>query len=152
MAQERWDIEVLFLNGPLSMQSSIWYQGPVVRMGKRPGADGMNLQSYQGVATIHATIQAYDGNRVVLSHIEPHAVRVATHEKVNWNQVQPIRQPVYLNQGDIVHVGSLDRGCRFKFLKCQTFEWRQSQMLSNTDQSQDQIIYNQIETKKNHNA
>ena len=34
MAQERWDIEVLFLNGPLSMQSSIWYQGPVVRMGK----------------------------------------------------------------------------------------------------------------------
>ena len=64
------------------------------------------------------------------------------------NQVQPIRQPVYLNQGDIVHVGSLDRGCRFKFLKCQTFEWRQSQMLSNTDQSQDQIIYNQIETKK----
>ena len=148
MAQERWDVEVLFLNGPLSMRASLWFQGPLVRIGKRAGADGMNLQSYQGVATVHATIQAYDGNRVVLSHIDPHAVRVATHEKVNWNQVQPIRQPVYLNQGDIVHLGSLDRGCRFKFLRCQTFEWRQSQMLSNTDQSRDQVIYNQIETRK----
>jgi hypothetical protein len=148
MSQERWDIEILFLNGPLSMQASLWFQGPLVRIGKRPGADGMGLQSYPGVATVHATIQAYDGNRVVLSHIDPHAVRVATHEKVNWNQVQPIRQPVYLNQGDIVHLGSLDRGCRFKFLRCQTFEWRQSQMLSNIDQSRDQVIYNQIETRK----
>ena len=71
MSQERWDIEILFLNGPLSMQASLWFQGPLVRIGKRPGADGMGLQSYPGVATVHATIQAYDGNRVVLSHIDP---------------------------------------------------------------------------------
>ena len=57
MSQERWDVEVLFLNGPLSMRASLWFQGPLVRIGKRAGADGMNLQSYQGVATVHATIQ-----------------------------------------------------------------------------------------------
>ncbi|MBM74233.1 MAG: hypothetical protein CMK59_02425 [Proteobacteria bacterium] len=148
MAQERWDIEVLFLNGPLSKQGPMWFQGPVVRIGKQPGVSGMSLRSYQGVATVHATIQAYSGAQITLSGIEPHEVRVANHERVNWAQVRPLRKGVYLNQGDVVHIGALDKGCRFKFLRAKTFEWRQTHMLSNTDQSQDQLIYNQIETTR----
>ena len=148
MARERWDIEVLFLNGPLSKQGPMWFQGPVIRMGKQPGVSGMSLRSYQGVATVHATIQAYNGSQITLSGIEPHEVRVANHERVNWAQVRPLRKGVYLNQGDVVHVGALDKGCCFKFLRAKTFEWRQTQMLSNTDQSQDQLVYNQIETTR----
>ena len=53
------------------MRASLWFQGPLVRIGKRAGADGMNLQSYQGVATVHATIQAYDETELC-SHILNH--------------------------------------------------------------------------------
>ena len=80
MSQKRWDVEVLFFSGPLAMQGPIWYQGPVIRIGRNPGTGGMNLGSYQGVAALHATIEAYEGHTIMISPIEPNVVRVAPHD------------------------------------------------------------------------
>ena len=115
MSQKRWDVEVLFFSGPLAMQGPIWYQGPVIRIGRNPGAGGMNLGSYQGVAELHATIESYEGHTIKLSPVEPNVVRVAPHENVNWSHVYPISEPVKLAEGDIIHIGSLERGSRFRF-------------------------------------
>ena len=87
MSQKRWDIEVLFFTPPLMMQGPIWFKGPVIRIGRNPGPGEMSLSSYQGVAELHATIEAYDGQTIMLSAIEPYEVRVAPHANVDWRHV-----------------------------------------------------------------
>ena len=144
MSQKRWDIEVLFFTPPLMMQGPIWYKGPVVRMGRNPGAGEMNLSSYQGVAELHATIEAYDGQTIMLSAIEPYEVRVAPHENVDWRHVYPISESVKLTAGDVIHLGSLERGCRFRFVQCRSFDWRQEQLGAVVNQEQDDFVHNRF--------
>ena len=145
MSQKRWDIEVLFFTPPLMMQGPIWFKGPVVRIGRNPGAGEMNLSSYQGVAELHATIEAYDGQTIKLSAIEPYEVRVAPHDRVDWRHVYPIVDSVKLTAGDVVHLGSLERGCRFRFVQCQSFDWRQEQLGAVVNQEQDDFVHNRFD-------
>ena len=145
MSQKRWDIEVLFFTPPLMMQGPIWYKGPVIRIGRNPGPGEMNLSSYQGVAELHATIEAYDGLTIMLSAIEPYEVRVAPHENVDWNHVYPIVTSVKITEGDVIHLGSLDRGCRFRFVQCRSFDWRQEQLGAVINQEEDEFVHNRFD-------
>ena len=125
----------------LEGQLPTWYKGPVIRLGRDPGPDGIALTQFRGVAAHHATITAYDGQSVQITAIGAHIVRVASHMNEDWSQVQPINGNVYLNDGDIIHLGTLNRGCRLKFITCKPLEWRQSQLVALNENTEQELVY-----------
>ena len=62
MSQERWDIVLRFLSGPLALQGDLVLRGPVVRLGANPGPGGLSLDGYRGVDDRQAVITAYDAS------------------------------------------------------------------------------------------
>ena len=58
--KERWDIEILFLNGPQADHRPRVYKGPQVIIGSAPDVGGIHLKSIS-IAPIHARIDCYDG-------------------------------------------------------------------------------------------
>ena len=61
MGQERWDIVLRFLDGPMAAQGDETCRGPVVRIGSNPGPGGLKLTGYRGLDDRQAVITAYDG-------------------------------------------------------------------------------------------
>lgn len=126
MSQERWDIVLRFLSGPLALQGDLVLRGPVVRLGANPGPGGLSLDGYRGVDDRQAVITAYDGGTVSVAPVGKNQVRVNTHENVDWESVQPLNSPVFLSKGDAVHVGPANRGATFLFVDARPLRFTQS--------------------------
>ena len=109
-SQERWDVVLRVLCGPLELEGDIVCRGPVVRMGARPGPGGLNLKDYRGLDDRQAVISAYDGATVSLAPVGTNQVRMAPHPNVDWNELQPLRNPAYLTDGCAFHLGPPGRG------------------------------------------
>jgi len=119
MSQERWDVVLRFLGGPLSFQGDVTCRGPVVRIGSAPGPGGLALAGYRGLDNRQAVISCYEGGAVSLAPVGANQVRTATHEHVDWASLDPIRGPVYLSPGDAFHLGPPERGCTVSFISAQ---------------------------------
>jgi hypothetical protein len=134
MSQERWDVVLRFLDGPLSMSGDIVAQGPVVRIGADPGPDGLRLDGYRGVDVRQATITTY-GGQPQIGPVGQAQVRVAPHEHVDWGTVQPIRAPVHLSTGSAFHLGPPGRGATAVLVECRRLGvWEQRAILSDASQ------------------
>ena len=109
MSQERWDIVLRFLHGPLAYQADMVLRGPVVRIGANPGpatgGSSLKLEGYRGLDDRQAVITVYDGATVQVAPVGAHQVRTAPHEHVNWEELLPIRGPVFLSNGGAIHFG-----------------------------------------------
>ena len=134
-SQERWFVVIEFLNGPLSFQGEMPLRGPVIRLGANPGPGGLRLEGYRGLDDRQAVITAYDGGTASVAPVGPNQVRMAPHEHVNWNEVQPIRGPVYLSNGCAIHFGPPERGATVVFKECKRLgAWEQGAILSDASQ------------------
>lgn len=138
MSQERWDVKLRFLDGPLSYRGDIIARGPVVRLGAAPGAGGVVLDGYRGLDSLQASIQAYTGGSVAITPVGNNQVRVATHANVNWDEIQTLRGTVYLSPGSVIHLGAPNRGATFEFVDCQRLGvWKSGDIVSEAAQSED---------------
>jgi hypothetical protein len=136
MSQERWDIVLRFLDGPLAMREDLVLQGPVVRVGADPGPDGLRLEGYRGIDARQATITTY-GGRPQVGPVGQAQVRVAPHEHVSWSEIHPLRGPVHLTDGAAVHFGPPERGCTAVMVTCQRLGvWEQRAILSDASQAE----------------
>ena len=136
MSQERWDVVLRLLDGPLSYQGDLVCRGPVVRLGANPGPGGVKLEGYRGLDARQATITAYDGATVSIAPVGSNQVRVATHENVDWTEIQIIRGPVYLSPGGAFHLGPPGRGVSAIFVECRRLGvWEQGRILSDAAQA-----------------
>lgn len=132
---ERWDIIVRFLDGPLAFRGDILLMGPTVHVGSNPGPDGLKMENYRGIDDRQAVFTAYDGATVSIAPIGTLQVRVSPDEHVNWANVTPIRQHVYLSPGDAIHFGPPNRGGTCVFVRAQRMgEWRQGNIMSEASQ------------------
>lgn len=131
MSQERWDVVLRFLNGPLMYQGDVVLRGPVVRIGSNPGPGGLKLEGYRALDDRHAVISAYQGGTIQVAPVGPNQVRMAPHENVDWETIQPIRGPVFLSDGCAVHLGPPGRGATFSFVECRRLGvWQQQAIQS----------------------
>jgi len=136
VSQERWDVVLSILEGPLSYQGDLVCRGPVVRMGADPGPGGVRLEGYRGLDARQAVITAYDGGSVAIAPVGANQVRVAPHENVDWAEIQPIRGPVYLSPGAAFHLGPPARGVSSLFVECRRLGvWEKGRILSDAAQS-----------------
>ncbi len=136
MSQERWDVVLRFIDGPLSYQGDIVCRGPVVRMGASPGPGGLVLDGYRGLDNRQAVITAYDGGSVAIAPVGTNQVRVAPHESVDWNEIHTLRGPVYLSPGSAFHLGPPGRGASAVFVECRRLGvWEQRRILSEAAQA-----------------
>ncbi len=136
MSQERWDVVLRFLDGPLAYQGDLVLRGPVVRIGSNPGPGGLKLEGYRALDDRHAVISAYQGGTVQIAQVGPNQVRMAPHENVDWGTIQPLRGPVFLSDGAAVHLGPPGRGATFTFVECRRLGVWQAQAIQSevTDQ------------------
>jgi len=135
LSQERWDVVVRFLDGPLSYHGDVVCRGPVVRMGANPGPGGLKIEGYRGLDDRQAVITAYDGATVSIAAVGTNQVRVASHANVDWNEIQPINGPVYLDKDAVFHLGSPGRGATMLFVDCRRLGvWEQQRILSEAAQ------------------
>lgn len=138
MSQERWDIVLRFLQGPMSYHGDVVCRGPVVRMGANPGPGGLRIEGYRGLDDRQAVITAYDGGTVAIAPVGSNQVRVAPHPNVDWGEVQPIRGPVYLDRDAAFHLGPPGRGATLQFMECRRLGvWEQKQILSEASQAEE---------------
>lgn len=146
MSQERWDVVVRYLDGPLRTQPEQVYRGPVVRMGANPGPGGVELKGYRGLNGRHAVITAYDGGSVAIAPVGNAQVRVAPHANVNWGDVDVLVGAVYLTDGNAVHLGAPGRGITFQFVKAQRLGvWEERRILSDAAQATPEVQPTNIE-------
>jgi hypothetical protein len=140
MSQERWDVVLRYLDGPLAMQPEHVYRGPVVRLGANPGPGGVALQGYRGLNGRHAVITAYDGGSVAIDAVGSAQVRVAPHANVDWADVDVLVGAVYLNDGDTIHLGAPGRGITFGFVRAQRLGvWEERRILSDAAQATPEV-------------
>lgn len=130
-AQERWDVVLKVLDGPLAGLGEQVLRGPVVRIGVNPGPGGFALTGYRGLDARHAVITAYDGGTVTIGPVGSNQVRIAPHPNVNWKDIDPVGAPQYLNAGGAIHLGPVGRGATLEFVKAQRLgEWQQGNLAS----------------------
>ena len=135
MSQERWDVQLRFLGGPLAFSGTRTERGPVIRIGANPGPGGLKTEGYRGIDDRHAVITCYDGGSVSIAPVGGNPVRVGPTEYVAWEELQPIQKPVYLSEGNAVHLGPLARGCSFEFVGAQRLGvWEQGHIASGAPQ------------------
>ncbi len=145
MSQERWDVVLRFVAGPLSFQGDMLCRGPVVRMGNSPGPGGVVLSGYRGIDDRQAVITAYDGGTVAIAPVGSNQVRVAEHENVDWSILQPIRAPVYLAPGSAFHLGSPGRGVTVVFVEAQRLgTWEQRRIISDASQASTEVVSSDV--------
>jgi len=130
MGQERWDIKLRFLNGPLRFRDVVPARGPMVRLGTNPGPGELELAGYRGLDARQAVITVYDGDRIGIAPVGSNQVRVATHQNVDWTDLLPIQKTVFLSPGSVVHLGPPNRGCTFVFVEAQRLGAWQSKPIS----------------------
>ncbi len=146
MSQERWDVVLRFLKGPLSYQEDMVCRGPVVRMGASPGPGGLRLDGYRGLDDRQAVITAYDGGTVAIAPVGTNQVRVAPHENVDWEELQTLRGPVYLSPGEVFHLGPPNRGCTAMFVEARRLGvWEQQRLLSDAAQVDPDVQPSRVE-------
>jgi len=116
--QERWDVVVKVLDGPLAGMGEQVFRGPVVRIGASPGPGGFQLQGYRGLDARHATITAYEGGTAAIAPLGTNQVRMAPHANVEWKEIDPMGGPEYLSEGCAVHLGPVGRGATLEFVEC----------------------------------
>jgi hypothetical protein len=135
VSQERWDIVLRFLNGPLSFEGDLVLRGPVVRIGANPGPGGLKLDGYRALDDRQAVVTAYDGGTASIAPVGTNQVRMAPHEHVDWNEVQPVRGPTFLSNGCALHFGPPGRGATALFVECRRLGvWEQRAILSDASQ------------------
>jgi hypothetical protein len=147
MSQERWDVILRFVDGPLSFQGTVTCRGPVVRIGANPGPGDLKLSGYRGLDDRHAVITCYDGGAVSIGSVGENPVRVGPHEFTEWSELQPIRKPVFLAEGNAVHLGPLERGATFVFTEAQRLGvWQQRQIISDAAQASPDLQPSEVQT------
>lgn len=145
MSQERWDVVLRFLDGPLALQDEVVCQGPFVRIGADPGPDGLRLDGVRGVDARQATVSTYMG-RAELAPVGQAQVRLAPHEHVRWAEVQPLRGPAALSDGCAIHFGPPERGCTAVFVACRRLGvWEQRAILSDASQVDPEFAPNEVQ-------
>lgn len=117
MSQQRWDVALVCLNGPLSGMGEQVFRGPVVRIGAEPGPGGFKLAGYRGLDKRHAVIQAYDHGTASIAPVGTNQVRMAPHAHVNWKEIEPMSGPEYLSEGCALHFGPVGRGATLEFVE-----------------------------------
>lgn len=128
---ERWDILVQFLDGPLAMRGDIEMLGPTIHIGMNPGPTGFKLEGYRGLDGRQAVITVYSGSSISIAPIGNLQTRVSNDQHVNWSDIHPINGPVYLSEGDAVHLGPPGRGATFILLRARRVgEWQQGGIVS----------------------
>jgi hypothetical protein len=129
--QERWDVVVRLLNGPLAQMGEQILRGPVVRIGANPGPGGVQLNGYRGLDARQCVITAYNGGTASVAPVGTNQVRLAPHPNVNWKEIDPIRGPEYLSEGCAVHLGPVGRGATVQFVECRRLGvWQKGRLAS----------------------
>ncbi|HCH66975.1 MAG: hypothetical protein CL927_15545 [Deltaproteobacteria bacterium] len=137
MSQERWDVKLQFLSGPLRFQDLPPARGPVIRLGANPGPGGVRLTGYRGIDDRQAVITVYDGAHVSIAPVGVNQVRVATHQNVEWAELLPIQKRADLAPGTVVHLGPPNRGCTFMYIEARRLgDWQQKQIVTLDEQAQ----------------
>lgn len=132
--QERWDVVVKVLSGPLSGLGEQVFRGPVVRIGANPGPGGFQLTGYRGLDARQAVITAYDGGSAAIAPVGANQVRIAPHAHVNWKEIDPVPGPVYLSKGCAIHLGPVGRGATLEFVECRRLGvWTKGNLASEFD-------------------
>lgn len=145
MSQERWDVVLRVLEGPLALQGELVCRGPVVRLGANPGPGGLKLNAYRGLDDRQAVVSAYDGATVSLAPVGTAQVRMAPHPNVDWDQIQALRGPTFLTDGCAFHLGPVGRGVTIQFLECRRLGvWEQQQLLAEAAGANPQIEASEI--------
>ncbi|TVQ94130.1 MAG: hypothetical protein EA397_03200 [Deltaproteobacteria bacterium] len=117
MSQERFDVVLKVLNGPLASMGEQTYKGPLVRLGANPGPGGLALTGYRGIDARQAVITAYGEGEATIGPVGTNQIRLAPHPHVNWKEIDPLTGPEYLNQGCAVHLGPVGRGATVQFIR-----------------------------------
>lgn len=129
--QERWDVFLKFINGPLAWQGEIRCTGPHIPIGTNPGPEGLRLDGYRGLDDRQATISCYDGATVSIVPIGTHQVRVSAEPNADWARIPAISKETQLSPGDAIHLGPPGRGATFSLVRCQRLgEWKQGAAVS----------------------
>ena len=145
MSQERWDVVLRFLDGPLQFKGSVVARGPVVRIGAKPGPGDLELTGYRALDDRHAVITCYEGGRVAIAPVGVNQVRVAAHAHVDWAEIQPIQGPVYLSDLNVIHLGPIERGATFEFVEAQRLGvWQKHQIISDAAQVNPEIESSEV--------
>ena len=138
--QERWDVVLNVLDGPMSAMDAFTLRGPVVRIGANPGPGGFKLNGYRGLDARHAVITAYDKATASIAPVGTAQVRMAPHPNVRWQDIDPMSGPNYLSQGCAIHLGPIGRGATFEFVRIQKLGvWQQGQLLSAHEDQVDDV-------------
>jgi hypothetical protein len=123
--QERWDVVLKVLNGPLAKMGEQVIRGPVVRIGGDPGPGGLKLGGYRGLDARQCVITAYTGGTASVAPVGTNQVRLAPHRNVNWGEIDPLVGPQYLTPGCALHLGPVGRGATIEFVQCKRLgEWQ----------------------------
>ena len=145
MSQERWDVILRFVDGPLSFQGEVTCRGPVVRLGANPGPGEMRLNGYRGLDDRHAVITCYEGGKIGISPVGENQVRVGPHEFTEWEDLQSIRKPVFLAEGNAIHLGPIGRGATFVFERSQRLGlWQERQIISDAAQATPELMASEV--------
>ncbi len=129
--QERWDVVLKVLNGPMQAVGEQKLRGPIIRIGANPGPGGFPLNGYRGLDARQCVITAYDGGSAAVAPVGTNQVRLAPHSNVNWRDIDPITGPEYLSPACAVHLGPIGRGATIEFVRCERFgQWQQGALLS----------------------
>ena len=129
--QERWDIALKVLGGPLAALGEQVFRGPVVRLGANPGPGGFKLNGYRGLDARQCVITAYTGGQVSVAPVGTNQIRLAPHANVNWKEIDPINGPEYLSDGCAVHLGPVGRGATIEFVEARRLGvWEKGRLAS----------------------
>ena len=131
MSQERWDVDLKVLNGPMASLGTQVKRGPVVRIGTNPGPTGFRLSGYRGVDARHCVITIYGEGEATIAPVGSNQVRAAPHPHVDWTKIDPVLGPEYVNSGGAIHLGPPGRGCTIEFVGSRRVgAWTGGQMAS----------------------
>jgi hypothetical protein len=140
LSQERWDVALKVLGGPLAGMGEQVYRGPVVRLGANPGSGGLKLNGYRGLDGRHCVITAYEQGNATVAPVGTSQVRLAPHPNVKWKDIDPLGGPEYLSKGCAVHLGPVGRGATVEFVECRRLGvWEGGRIASDVDASQSAI-------------
>lgn len=117
MSNQRYDVVLRALNGPLASLGEQKFQGPLVRIGTNPGPGGFQLTGYRGIDARQCVITAYGEGEATVGPVGNNQVRMAPHAHVKWKDIDPLTQPEYLNAGCAIHLGPVGRGATIEFAR-----------------------------------
>lgn len=134
--QERWDVVLRLIDGPMSAMGEFTLRGPVVRIGANPGPDGFKLNGYRGLDARHAVITAYDKATASIAPVGRSQVRMAPHPNVRWQDIDPMSGTQYLSQGCAIHLGPVGRGATLEFVRIQRLGVRAQGKLASANEEE----------------